>query len=98
MINEKRQKYGDGFFERDIERLVGTHTWAYATHDAFNERMPLLKAAYISLAIMGNTQNQDYSGVQKFVKEYVQNKYVRLVHTRYMESIVLLKIRGGKNI
>jgi hypothetical protein len=94
MINEKRQKYGDGFFERDIERLVGTHTWAYATHDAFQNRMPLLKAAYISLAIMGNSSNVDFSGVQKFVKEYVQNKinHQSIVDPRYKA------LKGGVGI
>ena len=73
-IAKLRQKYGDGYFERDLERLLGTHIWAYATHEAFETRMPLIKGAYVSLAITGNSQNQDYSEVQQFVKEYVENK------------------------
>jgi hypothetical protein len=34
-------------------------------------RLPLIKAAYISLAVMGNNQGQDYSSDEKFIKEYV---------------------------
>ena len=52
------------------------------------ERMPLLKAAYISLAIAGNSQNKDYE-VSKFIKEYVENK---INH----QSIVDPKIKSFK--
>ena len=90
-ITKLRQKYGDGYFERDIERLLGTHIWAYATHDAFETRMPLIKAAYVSLAIAGNSQNEDYSEVQQFVKEYVENK---INH----QSIVDEKLKTAKGI
>jgi len=73
-IAKLRAKYGDGYFERDLERLLGTHIWAYATHDAFETRMPLIKASYISLAIAGNTQHENYEEVQEFVEKYVRNK------------------------
>jgi hypothetical protein len=90
-ITKLRQKYGDGYFERDIERLLGTHIWAYATHDAFETRMPLIKAAYVSLAIAGNSQNEDYGEVQQFVKEYVENK---INH----QSIVDDKLKTAKGV
>ena len=94
MINDLVARHGKGYFERDLERILGTHTWAYATHDAFDTRMPLIKAAYISLAIAGNEQNIDYEGPQKFIKEYVQN---RINH----QSIVDPKfqtVKGGINM
>jgi hypothetical protein len=31
MIENLRKKHGDGFFERDIERLLGAHIMAYST-------------------------------------------------------------------
>ena len=52
--DSKHPGQGEGFFERDLERILATNIWAYATHNAYEDRMPLLKAAYISLAIAGN--------------------------------------------
>lgn len=74
IIAEKRAKYGDGYFERDLERLLSTNIWAYSTQNALQDRMPLIKAAYISLAVMGNDQNYDFSKDEKFIKEFVANR------------------------
>lgn len=74
VIQRQRQKYGDGYFERDLERLLSSHIWAYATKNALTDRMPLIKAAYISLAVMGNTQNFSFSNDLEFIKEFTQNK------------------------
>ena len=74
IIAKKRAKYGDGFFERDIERLLSSHIWAYSTKNALENRMPLIKAAYISLAVMGNDQNYSFSKDEKFIREFVANR------------------------
>ena len=71
IIANKRAQYGDGYFERDLEALLSQHIWAYSTHDALSERMPLIKAAFISLAAMGNDQNYSFEKDEKFIKEFV---------------------------
>lgn len=74
IIASKRTMYGDGYFERDLERLLSTHIWAYSTQNALQDRMPLIKAAYISLAVMGNDQNYSFSKDEKFLREFVANR------------------------
>lgn len=91
MIENLRKKHGDGFFERDIERLLGAHIMAYSTQQVMESRLPLIKAAYISLAVMGNNQGQDYSSDEKFIKEYVQSKINHLSIT----DPKLRKIKGA---
>ena len=74
MINTLRAKKGDGCIERNLENLLGTHIWAYATHNSLKDRMPLLKAAYISIAVAANEQNYDYENEKEFYKKFVQNR------------------------
>lgn len=74
IITEKRAKYGDGFFEQDLERLLSSHIWAYTTKDALDSRMGLIKAAYISLAVMGNDQNYNFSNDQEFITKFAANR------------------------
>lgn len=91
IIANKRAQYGDGYFERDLESLLSQHIWAYSTHDALSERMPLIKAAFISLAVMGNDQNYNFEQDEKFIQEFVQN---RINH----QSIVDDKLKTAKGI
>lgn len=91
IIKELRNKYGDSYFERDIEKLLGAHIMAYSAQKAMQNRMPLIKAAYISLAVMGNMQGQDYSIDEKFIKQYVQSRINSL-------SIVDPKLRAVKGL
>lgn len=91
MIENLRKKHGDGFFERDIEKLLGAHIMAYSTQQVMEGRLPLIKAAYISLAVMGNNQGQDYSSDEKFIKEYVQSKINHLSIT----DPKLRKVKGA---
>lgn len=74
LITRKRTQYGDGFFERDLERILSTHIWAYSTQQALENRMPLIKSAYISLAVMGNDQNYNFTQDEKFLREFVANR------------------------
>lgn len=74
LIDSLRRKRGDGFFEQNIENLLGAHIWAYATQGALENRMPLLKAAYIAIATAGNDQNWDYSQEKTFVKDLILNR------------------------
>lgn len=78
IIQDLRSKYGDSYFERDIEKLLGTHIMTYSAQQAMANRMPLIKAAYISLAVMGNVQGQDYSVDENFIKQYVQSRINQL--------------------
>lgn len=78
LIKHLQGKYGSNCFETDIEKILGAHMMAYATQQAMEDRMPLIKAAYISLAVMGNNQGVDYSSDEKYIKEYVQNKINKL--------------------
>ena len=74
LIKRLQSKRGVNCFETDIEKLLGVHMMSYATQQAMKDRMPLIKAAYVSLAVMGNNQGMDYSSDEKYIKEYVQNK------------------------
>ena len=74
IINQKRREYGDGFFERDLERILSTHIWSYSTSDALKDRMPLIKSAFISLSVMGNEQNYNFTKDEQFLREFVANK------------------------
>jgi hypothetical protein len=44
------REYAESFFERDIERILATHIWAYSTSNALSDRMVLIKAAHIAIA------------------------------------------------
>lgn len=74
VISSMRKREGDGVFERDIERILLHHTQAYSVKDSMENRLPLIKAAYISLAVMGNDTNKDFSNDLKFMEEWVANK------------------------
>lgn len=74
IIDRKRKQYGDGYFERDLEAILSSHIWAYSTTDALKDRMPLIKAAFISLSVMGNDQNYSFSKDEKFLQEFVANR------------------------
>ena len=74
IISDKIARFGEGFFERDLESILSTHIWAYTTKDALEDRMPLLKAAYISMAIMGNEQNYEFSQDAEFYQDFVANR------------------------
>ena len=89
IIQELRSKYGDSYFERDIEKLLGMHIMAYSAQQAMADRMPLIKAAYVSLAVMGSNQGQDYSVDEAFIKDYVKSRINQL-------SITDPKLRGIK--
>jgi hypothetical protein len=73
-IENKIQKYGEGFFERDVETILSQMVWAYSTSEALEERMPLMKAAYISLNVMGNEQNQSFKNDEDFYRKFVANR------------------------
>lgn len=73
-IENKIQKYGEGFFERDIEAILSQMIWAYSTDEALSERMPLMKAAYISLNVMGNEQNYSFKNDEEFYRKFVANR------------------------
>jgi hypothetical protein len=74
IIKDQRGKYGDGFYERDLERILMHHIWAYSTTEAFESRMPLLRAAFISLAVAGNNANAYFENDEKFFKDWIANK------------------------
>lgn len=74
IIDKQRAKHGDGFFERDLERILGQHIWAYSTKNALDDRMVLMKAAYVTLNVMGNNQNYDFREDKEFFENFVKNK------------------------
>lgn len=74
IIADKISRFGEGFFERDLESILSSHIWAYSTQEALEDRMPLLKAAYISMAIMGNEQNYEFEKDAEFFQQFVANK------------------------
>ena len=74
LIENSRSKYGDGFFERDLEAILSQHIWAYTTTRALKDRMPLIKSAFIAINVMGNEQNYDFSTDKEFIHKYVNNK------------------------
>ncbi len=74
IIKDKISAYGEGFFERDIEKILAAQTWAYATQRALEDRMVLLKSAYITLNVMGNDQNQTFKEDEEFFKKFVANR------------------------
>lgn len=73
-IESKKDKFGEGFFERDIEAILSQLIWAYSTNNALSERMTLIKAAYISLNVMGNEQNQSFEKDEEFFRNFVANR------------------------
>jgi hypothetical protein len=74
LIANMRKSEGDGVFERDLERILMHHTYAYSIKDAMENRLPLMKAAYISLAVMGNDSNKNYENDLEFIEKWVSNK------------------------
>lgn len=74
LIANMRKVDGDGVFERDLERILMHHTYAYSIKDAMENRLPLMKAAYVSLAIMGNNTNKNYEKDLEFIEKWVSNK------------------------
>jgi hypothetical protein len=49
-----------------LESILSSHIWAYSTQKSLEDRMPLLKAAYTALAVMGNEQNYDFVNDEEF--------------------------------
>ena len=76
-INKLRKRRGDGFFERDVEKIAGQVIWAYSVQNAMEDRMPLLKSAYISLAIACNDQNYDFANEMTYFEDFVKNKVLK---------------------
>ena len=66
--------YAEAFFERDIERILATHIWAYSTNNALSDRMVLIKAAHIAIATQGNQQNKSFNETLDFVTKFVKSK------------------------
>lgn len=91
-IEDKTQKYGEGFFERDIEAILSQMIWAYSTDEALSERMPLIKAAYISLNVMGNEQNYSFKNDEEFYRKFVAN---RINHKSIEESDSMKELKGA---
>lgn len=74
IIEDRIATYGNTFFETDLEKILGNTIWAYATEQAMEDRMTLIKSAYVSLAIMGNEQNMEFENDAKFIEKFVKNK------------------------
>lgn len=91
IIHKKISEFGEGFFERDLESILSSHIWAYSTQEALEDRMPLLKAAYTALAVMGNEQNYDFENDEKFFQEFVANRINK-------QSIVNEKLKWAKGV
>ena len=89
-IQEQRTKFGDGYYERDLEAILSTLTWSYSTANALQDRMPLLKAAYISLAVMGNDQNYSFKHDEQFIKDFVDNR----INYRQIDDPKLRTLKG----
>lgn len=89
IIRDKIAQHGKSFFETNVETILSNHIWAYATQEALENRMPLLKAAFVSLAVMGNEQNYEFSEDEDFFKKFLANRIKQ-------QSIVDEKLQAAK--
>lgn len=76
---DKIKELGSGAFEHNIEDLLLNHCFAYDLSKEMDKEMPLIKAAAISLAVQGVSQNDEkskngFGNLQEFIEEYIKSK------------------------
>lgn len=94
LIESMRKREGDGVFERDLEKILMHHTQAYSVQEAMENRLPLIRAAYVSLAVMGNETNQNFDNDLEFIQKFVQNK----INHQSVVSDKLKPIKGALSV
>ena len=85
------QNYVEAFFERDVERILSTYIWAYETANALEDRITIMKAGFISLAVMGNDQNTVFEDTLDFYTKFVKSK----INKQSIDSEKLRWVKGA---